>query len=254
MQSIVVVVPCFNEAERLDLREFRASLAREPALRYIFVDDGSADRTAEILAGFAAEQPGRAELLKLERNGGKAEAVRRGVLYAADRRADLIGYWDADLATPLGAIPSFVAVFADPTVAFVMGSRVQLLGKQVHRRPSRHYIGRIFATAVSRLLDLRVYDTQCGAKLLRATPEMLEAFARPFQLRWCFDVELLARLLGQQERGVFDVYRQCAELPLQAWRDVGGSKLGPGQFPKIALELLRLRRIVAEERAAGRAA
>src|SRR6185295_18030478 len=116
-----------------------------------------------------------------------------------------------------------------------------------------HYIGLLFATVVSQLLDLRVYDTQCGAKLLRATPQMLAVFSRPFQLRWCFDVELLARLLGLQERSEFDVYRQCVELPLQSWRDVGGSKLGPGQFPKIARELLRLRRIVADERAAGSA-
>jgi glycosyltransferase involved in cell wall biosynthesis len=248
MQSVVVVVPCFNEADRLDLTAFRESLAHDPQVGYVFVDDGSTDRTAEMLGAFAAEHPERAEVLRLERNFGKAEAVRRGVLYAADRRAELIGYWDADLATPLTAIPAFVAVFTDPGIAFVMGARVQLLGRQVHRKAMRHYIGRVFATAVSQLLDLRVYDTQCGAKLLRATPQMLEAFSRPFQLRWCFDVELLARLLGQQERGEFDLYRQCVELPLQSWRDVGGSKLGPAQFPKIARELARLRKIVAEER------
>lgn len=249
MQSVVVVVPCFNEAARLDLAAFKDSVAREPELSYVFVDDGSTDRTADMLATFAAEHPQRIEVLRLAHNSGKAEAVRRGVLHAADRHADLIGYWDADLATPLTAIPSFVGAFADPAVAFVLGARVQLLGRTVHRKPARHYIGRVFATVVSRLLDLSVYDTQCGAKVLRATPQMLQIFARPFQLRWCFDVELLARLLGLQKRGEFDVERQCVELPLQAWRDVGGSKLGPQQFPKILGELLQLRTIVAEERA-----
>ncbi len=248
MQSVVVVIPCFNEADRLDLTAFRASLAAEPQLSFVFVDDGSTDRTADMLAAFGAEFPHRVELLRLASNGGKAEAVRRGVNHAADRSSSLIGYWDADLATPLAAIPSFVDAFADPEVSFVMGSRVQLLGKNVQRKAVRHYIGRVFATAVSQLLDLRVYDTQCGAKVLRPTPQMRHAFARPFQLRWCFDVELLARLLGLQARGEFDVDRQCVELPLQTWRDVGGSKLGPRQFPHIVGELLQLRTIVADER------
>jgi glycosyltransferase involved in cell wall biosynthesis len=248
MHSVVVVVPCFNEAARLDLVAFRESLARDTGIAYVFVDDGSTDATAEVLARFAGEHPEQVEVLRMERNSGKAEAVRRGVLHAANRSAHLIGYWDADLATPLTAIPGFVATFADPSVSFVLGSRVALLGRHIHRRATRHYIGRVFATAVSLLLDLRVYDTQCGAKVLRATPEMLQAFERPFRLRWCFDVELLARLLGLQERGVFDVERQCVELPLAAWRDVGGSRIGPREIPVIARELLHLRKIVAAER------
>jgi glycosyltransferase involved in cell wall biosynthesis len=248
MQSVVVVVPCFNEARRLDLVAFREGILRDPGVGYVFVDDGSTDATGEILAGLAAELTARVEVVRLAQNSGKAEAVRRGVLYAAHRGAQLIGYWDADLATPLAAIPTFVAAFADPTVCFVLGSRVALLGRRVHRRALRHYLGRLFATAVSLMLDLRVYDTQCGAKFLRATPEVLQAFDRPFRLRWCFDVEILARLLGLQERGEFDVERQCLELPLTAWRDVGGSKIGPGQIPLIARELLQLRRIVAAER------
>lgn len=252
MQGVVVVVPCFDEADRLDLVAFRASIAANPGLGYLFVDDGSTDGTGEILALFAIEHPTQVGVVSLGRNAGKAEAVRRGVLHAASHGAQLIGYWDADLATPLTAIPSFVAAFADPLITFVLGSRVALLGRHIHRRATRHYIGRVFATAVSLLLDLRVYDTQCGAKFLRATPQMLAAFERPFQLRWCFDVEVLARLLGFQERGELDVERQCVELPLASWRDVGGSKIRPRELPIIARELLRLRRIVAEERRVAR--
>jgi len=248
MQSVVVVVPCYNEADRLDLTAFRESIAREPQLTYLFVDDGSTDRTTDMLTAFAAEHPDRIQLLRLESNSGKAEAVRRGIHYSADHSADLIGYWDADLATPLTAIPSFVNAFAEPAVTLIMGSRVQLLGRNVHRKAVRHYLGRVFATVVSRLLDLRVYDTQCGAKMLRPTPQMRQVFARPFKLRWCFDVELLARLLGLQARGEFDVARQCLELPLHTWRDVGGSKLGPRQFPHVLGELMQLRTIVADER------
>jgi glycosyltransferase involved in cell wall biosynthesis len=248
MPEVVVVVPCYDEAARLDLPAFKASLARDATLSFVFMNDGSTDDTGRMLDGFAAEYPGRVRALHLATNLGKGEAVRRGVLAAAEDAPRLIGYWDADLATPLDAIPDFVACFADSAVQIVLGSRVQLLGRRIRHSAWRHYAGRVCATAVSLLLDLGVYDTQCGAKLLRATPTMLGLFGRPFELRWCFDAELLARLLGLEARGEFDVGRQCRELPLAVWEDAPGSKLGLRQVPTIAAELLRLRAIVAAER------
>jgi glycosyltransferase involved in cell wall biosynthesis len=249
MTDVAIVIPCFDEAARLDVGACRDALVRQPALSLVFVNDGSADGTQRLVDALAAEQPARVAALTLERNGGKAEAVRRGVLRAAAAGARLVGYWDADLATPLTAVPDFVRVLDDdPQAQLVLGSRVQLLGRTIRRRPRRHYIGRVFATAASLLLGLAVYDTQCGAKLLRATPRMLQPFQRPFELRWCFDVELLARLLGMQARGEIDVERQCIELPLMAWEDRSGSKLGLRQVPQVLAELVRLRAIVAEER------
>ena len=248
MPDVVIVVPCYNEAARLDLPAFRAALAQQPALSFVFVNDGSTDDTQALLDGFAAEHPTRVVVAVLAQNGGKAEAVRHGILHAGAAGARLVGYWDADLATPLTAVPEFVRVLADPDVQLVLGSRVQLLGRDIRRRPARHYIGRVFATAASLLLGLAVYDTQCGAKLMRATPLMLQAFQRPFRVRWCFDVELLARVLGMQARGEIDVERQCVELPLAAWEDRSGSKLGLRQVPQIVAELVRLRAIVAAER------
>jgi hypothetical protein len=106
------------------------------------------------------------------------------------------------------------------TETLVLGSRVPLLGRRIRRTPRRHYIGRVFATAASYLLDLAVYDTQCGAKLMRATPALLQVFARPFELRWYFDVELLARLMGMQARGEIDVTRRASS----AARGLGGTR------------------------------
>lgn len=252
MRNIVIVVPCFNEALRLDLDAFRQSLTSSSALSYVFVDDGSTDSTAAMLEAFARDFPERVDLVRIETNSGKGEAVRRGVLHASAKDVDLIGYWDADLAAPLTEIAGLVAAFANPSVSFVMGSRVALLGRRVHRRATRHYIGRFFATLVSLLLDLRVYDTQCGAKVLRATTTTLQLFERPFQCRWCFDVELLARMRGLEERREFNIDRQCVEMPLENWRDIEGSRISLGQIPMIAHELFQLRGILARERERGR--
>ena len=233
----VVVVPCYNEAARLDPAAFTWALAREPQLRFVFVDDGSTDATAEIVQRLVAGAPDRVTLLRLQQNGGKAEAVRAGVLHAVSRSADLIGYWDADLATPLDDIAALAAAFDDPRIVMALGSRVRMLGRDVRRSPLRHYIGRVFATVASLALKLPVYDTQCGAKLFRATSATLALFEAPFQLRWCFDVELIARFTTLPADYP---YRDFVEVPVSRWADRSGSKLTIRQAWRIVAEIWRM--------------
>ncbi len=186
------------------------------------------------------ELPGRAHALKLEKNGGKAEAVRRGMLHAFSLGAALAGYWDADLATPLRHIADFARLLEQPEINVVLGSRVRMLGHEVTRSSARHYIGRGFATLAGLALRLPVYDTQCGAKLFRVMPEIVSVFEAPFELGWCFDVEIIARLLALEEQGLFDVKHQCVEFPLPQWIDAPGSKLGLRHYPRILKELGQL--------------
>jgi hypothetical protein len=76
------------------------------------------------------------------------------------------------------------------------------------------------------LLNLPIYDTQCGAKLFRATPELEGILAEPFQLRWIFDVEIIARLIRSRRiTGGEPVERSIYEVPLRQWVDVRGSKV-----------------------------
>lgn len=228
-----IVVPCFNEAARLRADAFRAFCARNPGVDFLFVNDGSTDETLERLQELERSLPGRAAVLDLARNSGKAEAVRLGMLAALKSGAGAAGYWDADLATPLEEIPRFQAVLAErPQVDLVMGARVQLLGRTVRRSAARHYLGRVFATAVSQVLRLAVYDTQCGAKLLRNGPRLAPVFDEPFCVNWTFDVELIARLL----RAGSLLY----ELPLDHWEDVAGSKVRPRDFATGFVELVRI--------------
>ena len=105
----------------------------------------------------------------------------------------------------------------------------------------RHYLGRVFATAASAALRLPVYDTQCGAKMFRATPETRRLFETPFCTNWIFDVELLARFIRLRKGAGLEPPEKCVyELPLHAWRDVAGSKVRPRDFLKSFFELLRV--------------
>ena len=101
--SVALVVPCFEEAARLDRSAFIALVDKVPGLDLLFVDDGSRDRTLAILHAMAHERPVRIEVVALSKNQGKAEAVRQGLLRALARPVSavgFIGFIDADLSTP----------------------------------------------------------------------------------------------------------------------------------------------------------
>jgi len=241
VRKTLVVIPCYNEAKRLDSAAFLAALEREPMLGFVMVNDGSSDDTASVLNALSERSSGRVEVVHLAKNSGKAEAVRRGVLRAFELGAENSGYWDADLATPLEDIARFAERLERDDLVMVFGSRVRLLGHRVERNAFRHYIGRGFGTLAALALGVPIYDTQCGAKLFKVVPAVRSVFERPFTLVWSFDVELFSRLL-EREATVHDivVVRQCVEVPLDEWRDAPGSKITPRHFPGIALELVRL--------------
>jgi len=240
MGSVLLVVPCYNEAERLPVERFAAFAAAHPNIAFLFVNDGSTDRTQHVIDGLAARDPERFSTLALEHNRGKAEAVRAGTLSALERQVDYVGFWDADLSTPLEEIPRLVALYDQmPDRVMLAGARVKLLGRHIERRPSRHYLGRIFATVASMLLDIRMYDTQCGAKLFRRSAGVRELFAQPFHSPWLFDLELILRLRRRHRGAPLD--ELIHEVPLNTWRDISGSKVSYGYFLWAFFDLLALR-------------
>jgi dolichyl-phosphate beta-glucosyltransferase len=244
MINTVMVVPCYNEAVRLNPEAYRAYAQGWLHGGFLFVDDGSTDDTFAVLSKLRATLPTRSEVLRLPGNVGKAEAVRQGFLHAFRSDAEYVGFWDSDLAAPLEAIPLLEAVFRNrPETEVVLGARVKLLGRDVQRKQVRHYLGRVFATAVAATVGLEVYDSQCGAKLFRATHTARAIFATPFQSRWIFDVEILARFLQLKRRDGFrGAEALLYELPLPVWHDVGGSKLRPKDFGRAMIDLARIYR------------
>ena len=232
-----IVVPCYNEAERLDGGAFLDALDRDPATDFCFVDDGSLDATLKRLKALQALRPARITVLALARNSGKAEAVRQGLLHAAATGAAHVGYWDADLATPLDAIPDFVRImdrFDD--LAVVFGSRRPLLGHRIDRTLKRRIVSRLCGALARQAIRLPVADTQCGAKLLRAGPALDASLATPFTAGWLFDVELFARLSASLP----DRTRAFYELPLAEWDEVAGSKVSTRAIVQSGVQMLRL--------------
>lgn len=228
MQDVryTLVIPCHNEARRLRLRAFRAFLASRPGASLLFVDDGSDDGTAEQLEAF--------DVLRLERNLGKAEAVRAGVLHCLANASppDYIGFWDADLATPLSEVGRLLDVLeGNPDLTLALGSRWVRLGGQIRRAPLRAVGGRLAAILARWATGMPTHDTQCGAKLFR-TSAARTLFGAPFALRWLFDVELLLRLPGGAA--------QAEEVPLKRWNEVTGSQLTPWAALCSLLGLARL--------------
>lgn len=234
----IVVVPCYNEAKRLHQDDFLHYVEQNEDVAFLFANDGSRDNTLEVLQSLTARHE-RLLLFDIQPNGGKAEAVRRGMLYAVEHfDAQYVAFWDADLATPLNEIEPMVA-WADKGYDVVMGLRLMRLGAKVRRKPLRHYLGRCFATVASMMLDLPVYDTQCGAKLFRR--EVVETiFQEQFITRWLFDVELLARY--KQRYGTENAKEKIYEFPLFQWQDVDGSQLKSRDFFKAPVELMKIRR------------
>ena len=237
--DIGIVVPCYNEMNRIQLPEFSQFLISNDFIFFCFVNDGSTDGTQKFLADFVNLNPERSQLINLSKNQGKAEAVRQGVnTLLKSSKFQLVGYWDADLAAPLTEIRRFIHKFkSNNELKAVCGSRILRLGSSIRRSVFRHYFGRIFATVVSNMLKIPVYDTQCGAKIFLA--EFADyIFSEKFLSRWFFDVELFARSI--EHIGRQNIINGVLELPLSQWHDQGQSKVTWANVLQTPLELLKI--------------
>lgn len=259
-----LVIPCYNEASRIQTEAFVGAMQNNPNLQLIFVNDGSSDNTLGVLTSFRETQnhliKPRIHILSYNSNKGKSTAVMRGlqacystlingapILPEAEEdinyvgfdnvEADYLGFWDADLATPLTEVEWFYR-FANieskqENPLLIMGSRVARLGANIKRTLFRHYSGRVFATLISQGLGWKVHDTQCGAKLFK--PDLVPiCFQKKFKTSWLFDVEVLLRL---QKHFGSSAEKMVIEVPLRSWTDVKGSKIGWSDFVKVPFQI-----------------
>ena len=239
MLRIALVVPCYNESRRLAPDAWVDFLASPEGagVSFYFANDGSEDATSAALAQLCSRGE-RMRLFDFAMRRGKAETVRNAMLTILTETTagafDYIGFWDADLATPLNEIPRLRRMATEHGPDGIFCSRVKRMGATVERSPLRHALGRVFATAVSLLFRLSAYDTQCGAKLFKADA-LSEVLREPFISPWIFDVELILRM---KQRG----RARIVEVPVATWLDAGDSTMKLRDFARVPLELARIAR------------
>jgi hypothetical protein len=173
---------------------------------------------------------------------GKAEAVRRGMNHALTLGAKVVGYLDADFATPAKDMLALLNKLEANEVKVCLGSRWLHLGAKIDRTAFRHYGGRVFATIASSVLKLNIYDTQCGAKAFCVSEVLVRSISEPFLSRWAFDVELIGRLLNDASEDARYTEQDFIEIPLQTWRDIRGSKIRIADMVTATFELLLISR------------
>ena len=226
--ELSVVIPAFNEAGRIGPTLDRVVRYLERSGRgfeVLVVNDGSLDRTAEVVKEFAAR---RVWLLDLNRNRGKGAALRHGVVATSGR---IVLLTDADLSTPIEEIERLEPWLAD--AALVLGSRAHPDSRiDVHQPRHRELMGKIFNVAIRSLGLVSFRDTQCGFKLLDG--EIARAVFPDLAIDgFAYDVELVFEV---ERRG----YR-VVEVGVE-WNDDGASRVQPMRHaPEMLRDVIALR-------------
>jgi dolichyl-phosphate beta-glucosyltransferase len=231
MPSTAIIIPCYNEAKRIKVSEFISFAIQHPYVQLYFVNDGSTDNTQNVLLQIQQSSP--AKVITLQKNSGKAEAIRKGFIVALENQHDIIGYLDADLSTSLSEYLKLKILLIENEFDFVLGSRIKKIDTIIERSFFRHIVGRIIATFIDWKFKSGVYDTQCGAKIFRSVI-VEKVIDKPFHTKWFFDVELLLRI--KKTCPGF----KAAEIPLSKWQNVPNSKLSILSFPAVAKDLFVL--------------
>lgn len=238
-KSIAIVVPCFNEELRLPREYWKSLVSVESNIHWLFVDDGSSDGTTKVLKEICDGT--LAQILKLSANQGKGNAIREGFIkvIAQDLEINFIGYLDSDGAFSINDVMRLAKMANESSFDAIISSRVSLSGRLINRKSSRHYLGRLIATYLTRNWEDAPYDTQSGYKLFANTESFRESIKVEFSTKWFVDVELITRI-GVSNKGLLNLW----EEPLLSWKDVDGSKLKARKICALVVEIVFARRQV----------
>jgi glycosyltransferase involved in cell wall biosynthesis len=239
-----ILIPCFNEEERLKVDYF-SHLQREVdvltdsfnfQVQFKFIDDGSTDGTNKLLISLCKEIP--ASLLTLKQNVGKGNAIRLGILEVLPSKPEFIAYLDSDGAfkeTDVArGILKYVEDYHQTKIDLVSFARISMAGTTITRNKFRHIVGRLIATILNINSGYIFYDSQTGFKIYRgAFLHGLDLEAR-LKTKWFIDWEIILRSPTQV---------RIIEVPVSNWRDVQGSNLSILNVASVLLEILRVKRL-----------
>ncbi|CAN1484328.1 WcaA Glycosyltransferases involved in cell wall biogenesis [Candidatus Nanopelagicaceae bacterium] len=248
MKPIGIVVPCYNEELRIDVKYWQEIIGENENVYWVFVDDGSKDRTRIVLREMLNYE--NVKLLALEKNQGKSEAVRFGMRELLRRNESIfaIGFLDSDSAFTASDVERMIDLcdekFKDKNsqINILISSRVKLAGRSITRDLKRHYISRVLLTVINWKWSGAPYDTQSGFKIFKNSSTLEVATELPFQTKWFVDLELFAR------SGAMNGPNQIWEEPVHSWKEVPGSKIGLKSSVKILKEIVLIMKILSRAR------
>ncbi len=234
-----IIIPCYNESMRLPVNKYLDFLKLNKKVKIIFVNDGSTDKTKNLVTKLFNKFPEQIKILSYEKNKGKGNAVRYGFLYAVRQNmSGNLAYLDADLSTSLEECKLLSKKINDK-IKFVFGSRIRKSNNVIKRKFHRFVIGRSIATIISSILGVSVYDTQCGCKIIDQKL-VIQSFGEVFSSRWLFDVEIFLRLINLYGKDKF--IEISKEVPLKSWVDTEDSRVKFIHAPRIILDLLIIKK------------
>ncbi|WP_203258754.1 response regulator [Hyunsoonleella ulvae] len=237
-RCVGVVIPCYNEEDRLLSDEFLQFIDKNSGYHLCFVNDGSKDSTLDVLHNLQKGREDYISVYNCEKNGGKAEAVRLGMLHMAKKKGlDFIGFLDADLSTDLKDFDDLVSTIEHSSFKIVSGSRISRMGANITKESARKLISMTINFIIRKILGMNFKDTQCGAKIFRKDVIHL-AFDKKFVTQWIFDVEIFKRMSGHF--GVEKAKKYICEQPLKRWIHADGSKLSMKDSVKIVMQLAQI--------------
>lgn len=232
--SLLLLIPAYNEERRIEpvLRDYASYFQRnyQGKFQLVVVLNGCTDNTLGVIRRVAREFPSIG-WLEFKEPINKGGALIEGLKLAPT--ADLIGYVDADGATPPSAFHDLVKRMDEADC--VIGSR-WLPGAVLHQEQShkRQFASRVFHSFVQVLFRMNIRDTQCGAKVMRCKAvEKIHSSLRIADM--AFDINLLYSLKHAGFRIV--------EVPTE-WTDKIGSKVVLGSTSlTMLLSAIRIRLI-----------
>jgi CheY-like chemotaxis protein len=237
-RCVGIVIPCYNEEKRLNGKDFIDYIDRNAGYHLCFVNDGSTDNTLAILKSLSKSREDFITVYDCAENGGKAEAVRRGMLHMAKRDdLDYIGFLDADLSTSLSDFDDLVAAIESSKYKIVSGSRISRMGADIDKEPARELISLAINFIIRRILKMNFNDTQCGAKVFHRDVVHI-SFDKKFISKWIFDIEIYRRITLYF--GLKKARKLVCEQPLKRWIHAEGSKLSMKDSIKIIGQLLQI--------------
>lgn len=237
-RCVGVVIPCYNEEERLMSNEFLSYIDKNSGYHLCFVNDGSKDNTLEVLHELREGREDYITVYNCESNGGKAEAVRLGMLHMAEKKdLDYIGFLDADLSTDLADFDDLVKLIETSDFKIVSGSRISRMGANITKESARKIVSLTVNFVIRKILSMNFKDTQCGAKIFHKDV-IAVAFKQKFITQWIFDVEIFKRI--SIHFGLKKAKAMLCEKPLKRWIHADGSKLSMKDSVKILGQLAQI--------------